>query len=106
MTHQLDTAKVKLVTIIAPFELSERIAKDVRELGASGYTIARVNGWGKAGPRRYGIVDGANVCFEVIANAELAHKVLEYVIAKLSDDAVVAFVRDVEAVPSKHFLGA
>jgi hypothetical protein len=103
MTHKLETAKVKLVTIIAPYELGDRIAKDVRDLGASGYTIARVNGWGKAGPRQYGIVDGANVCFEVIANAELAHTVLEYVVMNLSDDAVVAFVRDVEAVPSKHF---
>jgi hypothetical protein len=96
-------AKVKLVVVTGPFELSEHLAKDFKVLGARGFTTMTVNGSGAHGARKYGILDGANVRFEIVATPALAKKVLDHVTTAFEGQAVVAYALDCEAVPGDHF---
>ena len=102
--EKLETAKLKLVTIIAPYGLGDIVAKELRALGVPGYTRTAADGWGRHGVRHAGIVENANVRVELLLNAQLAEDVLRRVVDGFGDDAVVAFVRDVEAVPRNHFV--
>ena len=103
MTDSFETAKVKLVTILASFEFGEQIADELRALGVSGYTKTKADGWGLHGSRQFGIVDGANVRIDILVGAELAQKILRVMVANFADQAMVAFSHDVEAVPIHHF---
>ena len=103
MSESSETAKLKLVTILASFELGGRITSDLRELGVSGYTKAKADGWGVHGARQFGFVDGANVRVDTLVSAELAYKILQIVAKNFAGQPVVAFSCDAEAVPSRHF---
>ena len=97
------TEKVKLVTIITPFVLEERIAEELIQLGATGFSTSKLNGHGAHGPRKYGIIDGANIRIEVIVHAELAQEILSQLGTRYPKDALVAYSMDVEAIPPGHF---
>jgi hypothetical protein len=97
------TAKVKLVVVIAPFELAEHLTRDFRALGVVGSTTSRVNGHGVHGTREYGALDGANTRFEIVCTAALATRILGHVVTEFEGRAVTAFSLDVEAVPADHF---
>ncbi|MGO8993963.1 MAG: P-II family nitrogen regulator [Polyangiaceae bacterium] len=99
----MQTAKVKLVTIVVPYEFESHLREDLRALGVSGFTIATVNGSGAHGPRRWSILDGANARFDVLASAAIAEQVLARVTKTLDGSPFVAYMRDVEAIPHEHF---
>ena len=103
MTDGIETAKLKLVTVIASFELGNRVTSELRELGVSGYTKTKADGWGVHGSRQWGFVDGANVRVDTLVTAELALKILRTVARSFAGQAVVAFSCDAEAVPGQHF---
>jgi hypothetical protein len=65
----------------------------------TGYTSATVDGRGLHGPRRSGLLDGANVRIEVLASPEQARRILEHVATEHSGEAVLAFVVNAEAIP-------
>jgi hypothetical protein len=101
----LETAKIKLVTVIASSELQERLIADLRRLGASGYTISTTaSGGGLHGPRKRGILELGNVRIETLVPAEVAAAVLEQVIHGYDDLPLIAYMQDVEAVPREHFV--
>jgi hypothetical protein len=105
MSHPLETAKIKLVTIIATSELEERLMADLRKAGATGYTISSVSaGGGSHGPRYRGMFDTGNLRIEMLVTAEVATKLLEVVVTLYKDMSLVAFAQDVEAVPRKNFV--
>lgn len=104
MSLPLETAKIKLVTVIATAELEERLMKDLRKAGASGYTISHVSaGGGSHGPRHRGVFDTGNVRIEMLVSAEVATRLLEVVVSNYADLSLIAFAQDVEAVPRKNF---
>ena len=96
------TTKVKLVTVIVPFELGDSVANDLRTLGVSGFTTSSAHGWERHS-RQAGLTSGASVRLETLATAEMAHAIFSYVVARSSDEDLVAFAQDVEAVPESHF---
>lgn len=100
----MDKARVKLVTIIASAELEDRLEKDLHELGASGYTICRVNGCGKHGVQKRGIFEIGNVRVEAVVSETVAEALLDRVARAAKWGAIVAFAQDVDAVPREHFL--
>jgi nitrogen regulatory protein PII len=104
MPEPFETAKVKLVTIVASHGLGDHIASDLRALGVGGVTKTKADGWGSHGPRQFGLVDGANIRLDMLVSAELAQQILEHVVEKFSDEAVVAFMQTVEAVPRSRFV--
>jgi nitrogen regulatory protein PII len=99
----VDTAHVKLITIIASSELQERLEKDLRRLGASGYTVSQVDGRGQHGPRTRGMFDIGNVRIETIVAPAIAEAILTHLARQAEVFEVVAFAQDVDAVPRNHF---
>jgi hypothetical protein len=99
----LQTAKVKLVTIIASSELQERLVDDLRTLGARGYTISTASGGGLHGPRKRGMWDTGNVRIETLVTDDVAGRILSRVTSAYKGLSLVAFMHDVEAVPDDHF---
>ncbi len=99
----LETAKAKLVTIIASSELADRLADALAWLGAAGYTTDSVSGLGLHGKRRRNVFDPGNVRLETIVSPSVAEKLLEHVATEYAGFGIVAFAHDVEAVPKAHF---
>jgi nitrogen regulatory protein PII len=99
----MDTAKIRVVTIVATAELQERLEKDLVALGARGLTIGKVDGRGSHGIRRAGILDRANVRIETLVTGAVAEKILECVVKGYDGQEIVAYAHDVEAVPKKRF---
>jgi nitrogen regulatory protein PII len=96
-------AHMKLLIVTGPFELSEHLAKDFKEIGAQGFTTMRVDGYGAHGTRKYSVVDGANVRFEIVASPAFARRLLHHLETAFEGQAVVGYVLDCEAVPAEHF---
>jgi hypothetical protein len=103
MTEIIQTANVKLVSIIGSSHCGDRIASDLRALGVSGYTKTKAEGMGVHGSRAFGIVDGANVRIDTLVGTELATAILQTIARNFAGQAVVAFAVDAEAVPASHF---
>jgi hypothetical protein len=86
-------------------ELEDRLVADFKELGGiSGCTISRADGRGLHGSRRFGIVDGANLKFEILVPSPLSKRVLELLAAKYDGGALIAYTQEVEAFPRSHFV--
>ncbi len=103
MDEPKQARRMKLVVVTGPFELSAHLSKDFRDLGAWGFTTMRVDGHGAHGPRKYGVVDGANVRFEIVATPTFASKVLAHLAKAFEGQPVIAYVLDCEAIPPEHF---
>ncbi|HYP78243.1 MAG TPA: hypothetical protein VER12_19855 [Polyangiaceae bacterium] len=102
MTSDIQTAKVKLVSVIGSFHLAEGIVSRLRALGVSGYTRSSADGWGAHGTRESGFIDSANVRIDTLVQPALALTILR-TIATEYEGRVVAFAVDAEAVPIDHF---
>jgi len=98
-----ETAKVTLVTVVAVFEIEDRLVKDLRALGVRGYTLGRVDGFGLHGRRMAGLVDAPNMRLEMLVSPALAEKILERITSRYEDQPVMAYVHEVKAIPHEHF---
>ena len=98
-----ETAKVKLLTIVAGSELEQRLERELKADGIVAYTLTRVEGRGLHGIRREGFLDTGNVRIEMLVGAPLAQKILERVANEYRDWPVIAFTHDAEAVPRERF---
>jgi nitrogen regulatory protein P-II 2 len=99
----VETAKVRLVTLIAAFELEERLVKDLRALGVKGYMVGKVNGRGVHGTRMAGLSDAPDLRLEMLVAPALAEKILERVARRYVDQPIMGYVHDVQAVPGDLF---
>lgn len=99
----METAKIRVVTIVATAELQERLENDLLALGVSGLTIGKADGRGSHGVRRAGLFDRANVRIETLVSAPLADKIMQLVVKHYAGQECLAYVHDVEAVPKEHF---
>jgi hypothetical protein len=99
-----ETAKITLVTVVAAFEIEERLVKDLQALGVKGYTAGKVDGRGFHGHRMAGLVDAPNMRLEMLVSPALAQKILDRVVGKYVDQPIMAYVHDVRAVPHEHFV--
>ena len=101
----MQTAHIKLVTIFGGGELEERLIRELQGAGARGFTITQARGRGIHGSRPDWLLDAKNVKIEVLCSAEVAEKILQVLSADfLPDDAVTAYVSDVEAIPVDKFV--
>jgi nitrogen regulatory protein PII len=103
MSTPIKAAKVMLVTIIAGYEMKERISTELSAFGVSGCTVVRADGHGLHGTRKFGFVDGANVRIEVIVLPEFGVRILDLIATSYAGEAVLAYAQDVLAVPSERF---
>jgi len=102
MTSDVETAKVKLVSVIGSFHLADGIVSQLRALGVSGYTRSSADGWGAHGTRESGFIDSANARIDTLVQPALARTILRTMAVHYAG-RVVAFAVDAEAVPSDHF---
>jgi nitrogen regulatory protein P-II 2 len=99
----VDKARVKLVTVIASYEMQERVEQDLERLGARGYTVTLANGRGEHGVRNRGFFEIGNVRVEALVSPAVADAVLEHFAKEAPLRQWLAFAQDVEAVPMRHF---
>ncbi len=99
----MPTAKLKLVTVIASFELQDRVVAALRASGASGYTLVAADGRGKTGQRRHGMFEPGNARIECLMSAKAAATLLERIAPEAEEFGFIAFAVDAEAVPAKRF---
>ena len=92
MTH------VKLVTIIAKAVIEEHLIREIRSLGAKGFTTSEVRGEGSRG-RRLGDAEGANVLLGCLVSAETAERTIVALSERYFEYyAIVVFVQGVSVV--------
>jgi len=104
MPGPLEVARVKLVTIIVPSELRDRVQGDLKTLGASGCTLSNVTGRGLHGVRKASFFDTGNVKIETLVVQEVAERILERIKGQYAEFDTLAYAYDVEAVPREHFV--
>jgi hypothetical protein len=101
---KLSPAKVSLVTIVASSEMQDRLIDDIRAAGARGYTVTQAGGGGVHGPRKRSAWDTGNVRIETLVTAEVSTRILAKIEQDYAGQSLVAFVHEVAAIPSDHFL--
>jgi nitrogen regulatory protein PII len=94
----MPTVMLRKVTIVAEALLEDRMLRELRALGARGFTIGEVRGEGSRGIRAVDW-EGRNVRIETIVAPAVADRILEHVAANYFEDyAVIAWVDDVGVV--------
>jgi nitrogen regulatory protein PII len=99
----VEKAKVTLVTVIAAFELEQRLLHDLKVLGLDAYTVGKVDGRGLHGLRTAGLVDAPSLRLEILVQASLAESILDLLANSYADAPLIAYVHDVAAVPAENF---
>lgn len=100
----MQMTRLKLVTIIAEAILEERLLRELRQLGARGYTIAEARGEGTRGLHAIDW-EGQNVRIETLVSPEAAERIMEHVAQHyFADYAVIVYRVDAEVVRSEKYL--
>lgn len=100
----MNTVALKKVTLVAEALLAPRLVRELRELGATGYTISDVHGEGSRGVRA-SEWEGDNVKVETLVGAGTADRILAHVAAAYFEHyAVIAWVTDVQVVRGGKYL--
>ena len=100
----MDTVTLKLLTIIAEALLEDTLVREIKQLGARGYTVSSVRGEGTRGVRA-SEWEGYNVKIETLVSDETANRILEHLVANyFTLYAVVAYVENVTVVRSEKYV--
>lgn len=98
------TTHMLLVTVVAEAILQQRIVRELKSLGVSGFTVSATRGEGSRGSRA-GDLEGGNVKIETIVPPELAATILSHVEAKYFEHyAVIVWVADVGVLRGEKYL--
>lgn len=94
---------VSLITIVAETALKTRLAKDLKQLGVSGYTVSAVNGEGSRNSRA-GDVEGGNIMIQCLVSRESSLKIMTHLEAEYFENyAVVAWVSAAEVIRKERY---
>lgn len=94
----MHTVALRKVTIVAEALLEERLMRELRGLGARGFTVSDVRGEGSRGVRA-GDWEGRNVRIETIVSPETADAILGHVAEHWFEHyAVIAWTDEVHVV--------
>ena len=100
----MNTTRLKKVTIVGEAVLEDRLLRDVRQLGARGYTLTEVRGEGSRGVRA-SEWEGKNVHIDVLVSHAVADRILEHLAEHYFPVfAVVAYTVDVEVVRGDRYV--
>ena len=98
------TTTLRLVTIIAERILKDRVLKDIRKLGARGFTLTDAIGEGSRGVRAHEW-EGPDVRIETIVSPEVADKIVTYVAERyFAHYAVVVHMHETEVVRGEKYI--
>lgn len=97
------THPFKMVTVIAEPVLEQRLVTEIRQLGASGWTVTYGRGEGSRGIHAAEI-PGVNVRIETIVSANVADRLVSHMAAHyFVDYEVIAYTTDVGVVRSEKY---
>lgn len=99
----MNPVPMKLVTIIAEAVLEEQLLRELRELGARGYTLTEAEGEGTRGVHASDW-EGKNLKIELLVGAEVADRIIDFVAERyFRHYAVVAYTYDVQVVRGEKY---
>jgi nitrogen regulatory protein P-II 2 len=99
----METTGRQIVTIIAEAAVESRLIRDVKALGARGYSVGHVRGEGTTG-RHLQDLNGPSVRLETIVTDEVADAILEHLAAEyFGRFAVVAWVSPARVLRPERF---
>jgi nitrogen regulatory protein P-II 2 len=100
----MELTTLRKVTIIAEAVLEDRLLEELRELGATGFTLSKARGEGSRGIRASEF-EGRNIRIEVLVAAETGDRILEHLAEEYFPlYAVVAFAADVQVVRGDKYI--
>mgnify|MGYP001250687719 FL=1 len=100
----MELRELTLVTIITERLLRDEIIDRLKETGVSGYTLTDTTGEGSRGIRASDW-EGKNVKIEVIANHDMATKIIQQISNKYFENyAVVAYTQKVNVVRGEKYM--
>lgn len=100
----MQLTKRKLVTIIAESALEAAIIKDIKRLGAHGYTQIDSRGEGTRGVRKGDWDLDRNVLIQTICSEACAHSIMSFLFSQYCDDyAIIAYATDIEVLRHDKF---
>lgn len=95
---------LRLVTIVAEPVLEPRLVRDLKSLGASGWTLTETRGEGSRGMRASD-VPGAGIRLEVVTSAPLAERIVAHVAEHYFPNyAVIAWVATVDVLRGEKYV--
>lgn len=99
-----EPSRRKLVTIVAESALEGPISKEIKRLGARGYTIVEARGEGSRGVRQGNWEQNGNVEFQIVCSEETARSIMSSLYDQFYEDyAMVAWAADVEILRGDKF---
>lgn len=100
----MQTVQLKLVTIIAEAFLEDQILREIKSLGARGYTVTAARGEGSRGVRA-SEWEGKNVRIETLVSPDVADLILAHVAERYFEYyAVVVYASVVEVVRGDKYI--
>lgn len=100
----MSTRTIKLVTIVAERILEDRLLKEIRSLGAKGYTLTDVSGKGSRGVRA-SEWEGPDVKIEAIVSEEVANKIVKHISDQYFEHyAVIVYMQEAEVVRGEKYI--
>ncbi|MBX7143698.1 MAG: transcriptional regulator [Oligoflexia bacterium] len=95
---------LKLVTIITEAVLEEQVIRELKSLGAKGYTVVASHGEGSRGMRA-GELPGQNIRIETLVGADVAHKIMEHISAHyFKHYAIVCYISDAAVLRGEKYI--
>jgi nitrogen regulatory protein P-II 2 len=93
----------KLVTMISEPVLSNSLVITIRSLGATGFTMTDVRGEG-SGEKRSGEVPNEKVKIEVVADADLAKKIMAEIAENyFANYSLIVYSSDIQVIRHEKF---
>lgn len=97
-------ATLRLVTIVAEPVLESRLVRDLKVLGATGWTLSETRGEGSRGMRASD-PPGQGIRLEIVASPEVADRIVAHAAEHYFPHyAVIAWVETVEVVRGEKYL--
>jgi nitrogen regulatory protein P-II 2 len=94
---------MRLVTVIASEDIEKQLVAELKQLGASGYTVLPARGEGHHGARTSSL-EGANVQIEAIVDPATADRIVERLHTHYQPRfQLVVYVGDIEVVRAEKF---
>jgi nitrogen regulatory protein P-II 2 len=93
----------KLVTVISEPVLANSLVTTIRSLGATGFTISDVHGEG-SGEKSSGEVPNEKVKIEVIADVDLARKIMDEIAKNyFLNYSLIVYASDIQVIRPEKF---
>ena len=95
--------EMRLVTVIASEDLETRLVRELKELGATGYTALPARGAGSHGVRTSDL-EGGNIRLEAIVDPATADRIVERLLERFQPrHALVVYVTTIQVVRGEKF---